>query len=46
MFGGGDDRSSGMLLWVCVFDGLQRNIESVKMKEKKIKIKVRDVGDE
>jgi hypothetical protein len=29
------------LPWVCVFGGLQRKIESVKMK-----IKVRDVGDE
>jgi len=28
-----------MLPWVCVFGGLQRKIESVKMK-----IKVRDVG--
>jgi hypothetical protein len=46
MFDGDNDGSSGMLPWVCVFYGLQRNIESVKMKEKKMKIKVRDVGDE
>jgi hypothetical protein len=26
-----------MLTWVCVFGGLQRKIETVKMKEKKMK---------
>ena len=30
-----------MLPWVCVFGGLQRKIESVKMKEKKMKLKLR-----
>jgi hypothetical protein len=30
-----------MLPWVCVFCGLQRMIESVKMKEKKMKLKLR-----
>jgi hypothetical protein len=39
MFDGDDDRSSTMLPWVCVFGGLQRNIETVKMKEKKMKKK-------
>jgi hypothetical protein len=28
-----------MLPWVCVFGGLQRKIETVKMKEKKMKEK-------
>ena len=46
MFDGDNDGSSGMLPWVCVFGGLQRKTESVKMIEKKMKIKVRDVGDE
>ena len=46
MFDGDNDGSSEMLLWICVFGGLQRKIESVKMKEKKMKIKVRDVEDE
>jgi len=46
MFDGDNDGSSGMLPWFCVFDGLQRNTESVKMKEKKMKIKIRDIGDE
>ena len=45
MFDGDNDGSSGMLPQVCVFGGLQRKIESVKMKEKKMKIKVRDVED-
>jgi hypothetical protein len=35
-----------VLPYVCVFGVLQSNIESVEMKEKKIKIKVRDVRDE
>ena len=50
MFDGDNDRSNEMLPWVYVFYGLQRKIESVKMKEKKKKkkkkIKVRDVRDE
>jgi len=41
MFDGDNDGSSGMLPWVCVFCGLQRMIESVKMKEKKMKLKLR-----
>ena len=45
MFDGDNDGSSGMLPWVYVFGGLQRKIESVKMKKKKMKIKVRDVED-
>jgi hypothetical protein len=39
MFEGDDDGSGAMLPWVCVFVGLQRNIETVKMKEKKMKKK-------
>ena len=39
MFDGDDDGSGAMLPWVCVFVGLQRNIETVKMKEKKMKKK-------
>ena len=46
MFEGDDDGSGTMLPWVCVFGGLQRKIESVKMKEKKMKKKIRDVEDE
>ena len=46
MFDGDNDGSSRVLPWVCVFGGLQRKIESVEMKEKKINIKVRDVRDE
>jgi len=46
MFYGDNDGSSGMLPWVCIFGGLQRKIEFVEMKEKKMKIKVRDVRDE
>jgi hypothetical protein len=46
MFYGDNDGSSEMLLWVCVFCGLQRKIEFVQMKEKKMKRKVRDVRDE
>jgi hypothetical protein len=37
MFDGDNDWSSGMLPWVFVFSGLQRKIESVKMKEKKMR---------
>jgi hypothetical protein len=39
MFNGDDDGSSAMLPWVSVFVGLKRNIETVKMKEKKMKKK-------
>ena len=39
MFDGDDDGSGAMLPWVYVFVGLQRNIETVKMKEKKMKKK-------
>jgi len=39
MFDGDDDESGAMLPWVSVFVGLQRNIETVKMKEKKMKKK-------
>jgi hypothetical protein len=39
MFDGDYDGSGAMLSWVCVFGGLQRNIETVKMKEKKMKKK-------
>jgi len=46
MFDDDNDGSGGMLPWVCVFGGLQRKIESVKMKEKKMKKKIRDVEDE
>ena len=55
MFYGDNDGFSGILSWVCVFDGIQRKIEFVEMKEKKMKIKVnyfsrvtdvRDKGDE
>jgi len=37
MFDGDYDRSGAMLPWVSVFVGLQRNIATVKMKEKKMK---------
>jgi len=37
MFDGDDDGSGAMFPWVSVFVGLQRNIATVKMKEKKIK---------
>ena len=40
MFGGDNDGS-----WAFFFYGLQRKIESAEMKEKKMKIKVRDVRD-
>jgi len=40
MFDGGDDGSGAMLPWVSVFVGLHRNIETVKMKEKKMKKKI------
>jgi len=46
MFDDDNDGSGGMLPWVCVFGDLQRKIESVKMKEKKMKKKIRDVEDE
>jgi len=36
MFDGDNDRSGAKLPWVCVFGGLQRKIETVKMKEKKM----------
>jgi len=39
MFDGEIDGSGAMLSWVSVFVGLQRNIETVKMKEKKMKKK-------
>jgi hypothetical protein len=39
MFDGDNDGSGAKLPWVCVFDGLQRKIETVKMKEKKMKKK-------
>ena len=39
MFDGDDDGSGAMLPWVYVFVGLQRNIKTVKMKEKKMKKK-------
>jgi hypothetical protein len=37
MFDGDNDGSGAMLPWVCVFVGLQRKIETFKMKEKKMK---------
>jgi len=46
MFDGDDDGSGAMLPWVSVFVGLQRNIETIKMKEKKMKKKNRVVEDE
>jgi hypothetical protein len=46
MFDGDDDGSGAMLPWVSVFVGLQRNIETVKMKEKKMKKKNRAAEDE
>jgi hypothetical protein len=39
MFEGDDDGSGTMLPWVCVSGGLQRNIETIKMKEKEMKKK-------
>ena len=39
MFDGEIDGSGAMLPWVSVFVGLQKNIETVKMKEKKMKKK-------
>ena len=39
MFDGDNDGSGAMLPWVCVFGCLQRKIENVKMKEKKMKKK-------
>jgi hypothetical protein len=39
MFYGDNDESGSMLPWVCVFGGLQRKIETVQMKEKKMKKK-------
>jgi hypothetical protein len=39
MFDGDNDGSGSMLPWVCVFCGLQRKIETVQMKEKKMKKK-------
>jgi hypothetical protein len=39
MFVGDYDGSGAMLPWVCVFGDLQRKIETVKMKEKKMKKK-------
>jgi len=44
MFNGDNDGSTRMLSCVYVFYGLQRKIESVMMKEKKMKIKVWDKG--
>jgi hypothetical protein len=46
MFDGDDDGSGAMLPWVSVFVGLQRNIKTVKMKEKKMKKKNRVAEDE
>jgi hypothetical protein len=38
-FDGDNDGSGAMLPWICVFGGLQRKIETVKMKKKKMKKK-------
>jgi len=46
MFDGEIDGSGVMLSWVSVFVGLQRNIETVKMKEKKMKKKNKVAEDE
>jgi hypothetical protein len=39
MFDGDNDGFGSMLPWVCVFDGLQRKIKTIQMKEKKMKKK-------
>ena len=44
MFDGDNYGSSEMLRWVGVFGGLQKKIKFIEMKEKKMKIKVRDEG--
>ena len=46
MFVGDYAGSGSMLPWVCDFGGLQIKIETVKMKEKKMKKKISDVEDE
>jgi len=46
MFDGDNDGYGAMLPWVCVFGGLQRKIETVKMKQKKMKKKISDAEDE
>jgi hypothetical protein len=39
MFNGDNDGFGSMLPWVCVCGGLQRKIETVQIKEKKMKKK-------
>jgi hypothetical protein len=39
MFDSDNDGSGAMLTWVCVFGSLKIKIETVKMKEKKMKKK-------